>query len=211
LHGTGPTGWQVVVKEWPKFLISSSAIVLTPSLLMLFIIATGKHQSKSRKHQTLSAQLLEILSLGKDPGPAQDTAKGIHIDAERNKLSSSAPTISGPTQKGQDLSHQINESLRWDGILEDPAAEEERLRLYKLNRRKRYGLYVQQQLPTEPCLTLKHFPLLQNKDPYTNSGQTLCREDGSSPYFQGNKDEEVLNAELTTKPAALPNISQEVV
>ncbi|XP_067421895.1 protein LIAT1 [Emydura macquarii macquarii] len=177
---------------------------------------TDKHHSKSRKYQNLSAQLLEILSLGKDPGPAQDAAKGIHIDAERNKLLSSASAISGSIQTDQDLSDQINESLRWDGILEDPAAEEERLRIYKLKRRKRYGLYVQQQLPTEPCLTLKHFPLLQNKDLYTNSGQTICKEDGSSPYFQGNRDEAVLNAELATKvselqPAALPNVSQEVV
>ncbi|KAG6927082.1 chromosome 17 orf 97, partial [Chelydra serpentina] len=177
---------------------------------------TDKHHSKSKKHQTLSAQLLEILTLRKDPAPAQDAVKGIHIDAELNKLLSSASTTSGSAQTEQNISDQINESLRWDGILEDPAAEEERLRIYKLNRRKRYGLYVQQQLPTEPCLTLKHFPLLHNKDPYTNSGQTVCREDCSSPYFQENKDEAVLNAELATKvselqPAALPNISQEVV
>ncbi|XP_065429306.1 protein LIAT1 [Chrysemys picta bellii] len=176
---------------------------------------TDKHHSKSRKHQTLSAQLLEILSVRKDPDLAQNAVKGIHIDAEINKFLLSASNTSGSTQTEQDISDQINESLRWDGILEDPAAEEERLRIYKLNRRKRYGLYVQQQLPTEPCLTLKHFPLLQTKDPYTNSGQTICQEDRSSPYFQENK-EEVLNAELATKvselqPAALPNISQEVV
>ncbi|XP_044849319.1 protein LIAT1 isoform X2 [Mauremys mutica] len=174
-----------------------------------------KHHSKSRKQQTLSAQLLEI-SIRKDPDPAQDAVKGIHTDAEINKLLLSASTTSGSTQTEQDISDQINESLRWDGILEDPAAEEERLRIYKLNRRKRYGLYVQQQLPTEPCLTLKHFPLLQTKDPYTNSGQTINQEDRSSPYFQENKDEEVLNAELATKVselqhAALANISQEVV
>ncbi|XP_065274198.1 protein LIAT1 [Emys orbicularis] len=177
---------------------------------------TDKHHSKSRTHQTLSAQLLEILSVRKDPDPAQNAVKGIHIDAEINTFLLSASNTSGSTQTEQDISDQINESLRWDGILEDPAAEEERLRIYKLNRRKRYGLYVQQQLPTEPCLTLKHFPLLQTKDPYTNSGQTICQEDRSSPYFQENKEEEVLNAELATKvselqPAALPNISQEVV
>ncbi|CAM5104502.1 unnamed protein product [Natator depressus] len=177
---------------------------------------TDKHHSKSKKHQTLSAQLLEILSLRNDRDPAQGAVKGIHIDAEINKLLLSASTTSGSTQTEQDISDQINESLRWDGILEDPAAEEERLRIYKLNRRKRYGLYVQQQLPTEPRLTVKHFPLLQNKDPYTNSGQTACQKDRSSPYFQENKDEEVMNAELATKvselqPAALPNISQEVV
>ncbi|XP_075760785.1 protein LIAT1 [Pelodiscus sinensis] len=177
---------------------------------------TDKHHSTSKKHQTHTAQLLQILSLGKDPDPAQDAIKGIHIDAEINKLLLSASAISSSTQTEQDTAGQINESLRWDGMLEDPAAEEERLRIYKLNRRKRYGLYVQQQLPPEPCLTLKHFPLLPNKDPYTNSGQAACQEDHASPYFQENKDEEALNAELATtvselQPAAFPNISQEVV
>uniref|UniRef100_A0A8C0JDM3 Protein LIAT1 n=1 Tax=Chelonoidis abingdonii TaxID=106734 RepID=A0A8C0JDM3_CHEAB len=175
---------------------------------------SNKHHNKSRKQQ-ISAQLLEI-SVRQDPDPAQDAVKGIHTDAEINKLLLSASTTSGSTQTEQDISDQINESLRWDGILEDPAAEEERLRIYKLNRRKRYGLCVQQQLPTEPCLTLKHLPLLQTKDPYKNSGKTRSQEDRSSPYVQENKDEEVLNAELATKvselqPAALPNISQEVV
>lgn len=30
------------------------------------------------------------------------------------------------------------ESLRWEGILEDPQAEEKRLELYRANRRRRY-------------------------------------------------------------------------
>ncbi|XP_075706520.1 protein LIAT1 [Rhinoderma darwinii] len=34
----------------------------------------------------------------------------------------------------------VNESLRWEGVLEDPIAEEERIRQYKINRRKRYLL-----------------------------------------------------------------------
>ncbi|XP_074870168.1 protein LIAT1 [Carettochelys insculpta] len=175
-----------------------------------------KHHSKSQKHQTLTAHLLQVLSLGKeDPNPIQEAVKGIHIDAEINKLLSSASTVSGSTQTEQNID-QINESLRWDGKLEDPAAEEERLHIYKLNRRKRYGLYVQQQLPTEPCLTLSHFPLLSNKDPCTKSGQAVYQENHQSPYFQENKDEEAMNAELATtvselQAAALPNISQEVV
>lgn len=32
----------------------------------------------------------------------------------------------------------INESLRWEGVLEDPDQERERLKIYKMNRRKRY-------------------------------------------------------------------------
>lgn len=37
-----------------------------------------------------------------------------------------------------ELSVQTMESLRWDGVLEDPQAEEKRLELYRANRRQRY-------------------------------------------------------------------------
>ncbi|XP_068124724.1 protein LIAT1 [Hyperolius riggenbachi] len=37
----------------------------------------------------------------------------------------------------------VNESLRWEGALDDPAAEEERIHEYKINRRKRYLLAAQ--------------------------------------------------------------------
>ncbi|MGH0153056.1 UNVERIFIED_CONTAM: hypothetical protein FKN15_023982 [Acipenser sinensis] len=37
-----------------------------------------------------------------------------------------------------DLTNKRNESLRWEGTLEDPSAEENRIRIYKLNRRRRY-------------------------------------------------------------------------
>lgn len=36
------------------------------------------------------------------------------------------------------LNNKSNESLRWENILEDSEEERERMRLYKLNRRKRY-------------------------------------------------------------------------
>ncbi|EDO47444.1 predicted protein [Nematostella vectensis] len=36
-----------------------------------------------------------------------------------------------------------NESLRWDNTLDDPNAEEERIRVYKMNRRKRYMASLQ--------------------------------------------------------------------
>lgn len=36
------------------------------------------------------------------------------------------------------LSAQARESLRWEGVLEDPQAEEKRLELYRANRRQRY-------------------------------------------------------------------------
>uniref|UniRef100_A0A3Q3K8L6 Protein LIAT1 n=1 Tax=Monopterus albus TaxID=43700 RepID=A0A3Q3K8L6_MONAL len=37
-----------------------------------------------------------------------------------------------------ELSTQVTESLRWEGMLEDPQAEEKRLGQYRVNRRQRY-------------------------------------------------------------------------
>ncbi|XP_051258028.1 protein LIAT1 [Dicentrarchus labrax] len=47
---------------------------------------------------------------------------------------------SGSPEQGYaaELSTQARESLRWEGVLEDPQAEEKRLELYKANRRQRY-------------------------------------------------------------------------
>lgn len=37
-----------------------------------------------------------------------------------------------------ELSEKVNESLRWEGCCSDPEEERERIRKYKINRRKRY-------------------------------------------------------------------------
>ncbi|XP_034406906.1 protein LIAT1 [Cyclopterus lumpus] len=39
------------------------------------------------------------------------------------------------------LCAQARESLRWEGVLEDPQAEEKRLELYRANRRQRYNAH----------------------------------------------------------------------
>lgn len=43
-----------------------------------------------------------------------------------------------PQDAESDLSSKIQNSLRWEGVLEDPVAEQERIEVYKANRRKRY-------------------------------------------------------------------------
>uniref|UniRef100_A0A669PIK5 Uncharacterized protein n=1 Tax=Phasianus colchicus TaxID=9054 RepID=A0A669PIK5_PHACC len=85
---------------------------------------------------------------GRNSDSAQSNAKGTQVGTEVSTVSASASTISDSSQTDLSLSAQFNESLRWDGILEDPAAEEERLQTYRLNRRKRYELYLQQHHPT---------------------------------------------------------------
>ncbi|XP_056267826.1 protein LIAT1 [Pseudoliparis swirei] len=52
------------------------------------------------------------------------------------------------------LGAQARESLRWEGVLEDPQAEEKRLELYRANRRQRYNahrdaLLEEQTVPSE--------------------------------------------------------------
>uniref|UniRef100_A0A3B1J368 Si:ch211-274p24.2 n=1 Tax=Astyanax mexicanus TaxID=7994 RepID=A0A3B1J368_ASTMX len=45
--------------------------------------------------------------------------------------------------KEEDKTELMQESLRWEGVLEDPAAELERLEVYRANRRKRYVAFRQ--------------------------------------------------------------------
>ncbi|GAA6219843.1 protein LIAT1 [Lates japonicus] len=52
-----------------------------------------------------------------------------------NKISGSGAPAQGCVSE---LSTQVRESLRWEGALEDPLAEEKRLEPYKANRRQRY-------------------------------------------------------------------------
>ena len=48
------------------------------------------------------------------------------------------PTIAQTVSKTSITGDDYNESLRWDNTLDDPTAEAERIRIYKINRRKRY-------------------------------------------------------------------------
>ncbi|XP_074016996.1 protein LIAT1 [Numenius arquata] len=145
-------------------------------------VRADKHHHKTRKQQARSPPSLEIPSPGRNPDSAQNKAEEEQTDAEIKEVVVSTSIILDPNQTDQGLSAQLNESLRWDGILEDPVAEEERLRIYKMNRRKRYELYIQQHLPAKPCPTVRHSPLLHHRAPCTSSDHTVCKEDCCS-YF----------------------------
>ncbi|XP_078122570.1 uncharacterized protein LOC144528040 [Sander vitreus] len=47
-------------------------------------------------------------------------------------------TATNKTSGSGELGAQARESLRWEGVLDDPQAEEKRLELYRANRRQRY-------------------------------------------------------------------------
>uniref|UniRef100_A0A8C3JR26 Uncharacterized protein n=1 Tax=Calidris pygmaea TaxID=425635 RepID=A0A8C3JR26_9CHAR len=151
-------------------------------LLTAFIILTDKHHHKTRKQQARSPPSFEIPSPGRNPDSAQNKAEEKQTDAEIKKVVVSTSIILDSNQTDQGLSAQLHESLRWDGILEDPVAEEERLRIYKMNRRKRYELYIQQHLPAEPCPNVRHSPLLHHRARCASSDHTACKEDCCS-YF----------------------------
>lgn len=97
----------------------------------------------------------------------------------------------------ESLSNQINESLRWDGILTDPEAEKERIRIYKLNRRKRYRLVALKGFHSDPCTeeSLENLPYLSDKDCGPSSKQPSSKGDHAHSYFEAAK---LLHPELAT-------------
>ncbi|XP_031513086.1 protein LIAT1 isoform X2 [Papio anubis] len=123
-----------------------------------------KHQSQSVKSQLLSSSSHDILSPGKDRGLKPEHRQN---KVENKHLPSDSSTVSLPdfAEIAEKLANQINESLRWDGILADPEAEKERIRIYKLNRRKRYRCLALKGFHTDPD-ALKGF----HTDPDTFKG-----------------------------------------
>lgn len=57
-----------------------------------------------------------------------------------------------------ELSTQARDSLRWEGALEDPQAEEERMELYRANRRQRYISHREALLKESQCALRQTFP-----------------------------------------------------
>ncbi|KAM8813448.1 protein LIAT1 [Rhynchonycteris naso] len=109
-----------------------------------------KHQNQSRKNQQLSSPFQDALSPSRDHGLRQEHRQ----DKEQNMPSppfSSSISLPHFAEIEGNLSNQINESLRWDGILSDPEAEKERIRIYKLNRRKRYQIWALKGLHSNTC------------------------------------------------------------
>ncbi|XP_008826981.1 protein LIAT1 [Nannospalax galili] len=123
-----------------------------------------KHHSRSRKSQQLSSSFHDILNHHKDRGRRAEP----RYDKEENRN-----TLPYSTSKShpyfaeieENLSKQINESLRWDGVLTDPEAEKERIRIYKLNRRKRYRLLALKGFhPDSAEKSPENLPYLSDKD-----------------------------------------------
>ncbi|XP_071621289.1 protein LIAT1 [Heliangelus exortis] len=142
-------------------------------------VQADKHHHQTRKQRAHSPLSAKIPSPGRNPDSAQNKAGKNENDAEINTVAVSTSTILDCSQTDQALSAQLHESLRWDGILDDPAAEKERLQIYKMNRRKRYEFYIQQHLGAEPCPAARHSSVLNHRASSTSSHHTGCKENCS--------------------------------
>ncbi|KAM9208896.1 protein LIAT1 [Dugong dugon] len=156
-----------------------------------------KQQSRSLKNQSLSASSHDILSPSKDHGLKQEHKQG----KEDKRILSDPPTGSLPdtAEVEENLSHQISESLRWDGILADPEAENERLRVYKLNRRKRYRVLALQGFHSDQHAeeTLENLPHLSDRDSSSSSRPPPpLKADSPHHYFEANVTPKTLHLDL---------------
>ncbi|XP_060039859.1 protein LIAT1 [Erinaceus europaeus] len=164
--------------------------------------ADDKHQSHSLKVQQLSSPFHDILPPSKDQGPRLEH----RADKDENRF---GPSFSPPghaphmSEIEEYLSNQVNESLRWDGILADPEAEKERIRIYKLNRRKRYRGLALKSFHSDPNSeeAPENLPYLSDKDSRANSTQPSFRADPPHHFFEGNLTAKLLHSDLA---AALP-------
>ncbi|KAM5215542.1 protein LIAT1 isoform 2-T2 [Hipposideros larvatus] len=161
-----------------------------------------KHQNRGLKNQQLSTSFHGILSPSKDHSPRQECRQ----DKEENTLTPSfSSSVSLPhfAEIEENLSNKVNESLRWDGILNDPEAEKERIRIYKLNRRKRYRILALNGFHSDPCAedTPENLACVSDKDCGTISRQPSVKADLPNHCFEGNLTPKLLHYDLAT---ALP-------
>uniref|UniRef100_A0A2K6FXS4 Protein LIAT1 n=1 Tax=Propithecus coquereli TaxID=379532 RepID=A0A2K6FXS4_PROCO len=160
-----------------------------------------KHQSRSLKSQQLSSSSHDILNPSKDHGPRPERRQ----DKQENKhIPPYSSTVSLPhfAEIAENLSNQINESLRWDGVLADPEAEKERIRIYKVNRRKRYRILALKGFNSEPCAeeTPENLSCLPDKGSSSHSRQPALKGNRPDHYFEDNLTPKLLHSDFVTTP-----------
>nr|XP_033778580.1 protein LIAT1 [Geotrypetes seraphini] len=100
----------------------------------------------------------------------------------------------------QGLVEQINETLRWHGILDDPEEEEERIRIYKINRRRRYFSVAQEHMFSESPIAQavdEDLHLVQKQGTMMSTNYPgYPGKEPSSVYFLGHGAQTVPKEEL---------------
>ncbi|XP_056675572.1 protein LIAT1 [Monodelphis domestica] len=157
----------------------------------------GRRKVKKKKKKKKSPASGLSKGSGKGDGSSKDSItklecmKEIKREKEETKhlaYSSSGNAAVSSAEVDESLSTKINESLRWEGVLEDPVAEEERIRIYKLNRRKRYRLSALEGFCPTPNVsegTNEKFLALPDSESQPN-GKQGGKADCLSYFFEGN-------------------------
>lgn len=104
---------------------------------------TEKPQAVSLPPETSPVSLLPPQSPGQLPkirAASKKDGERLAGSGRRSKRhpKDSPALLTNKTSGSGELDAQARESLRWEGVLEDPQAEEKRLELYRANRRQRY-------------------------------------------------------------------------
>lgn len=125
--------------------------------ICLCCLPAEKPQAVSLPPETLPVSLLPPQSPGQPRGLLPKLRATSKKDGERlagsgrrsRRHLKNSPALLAATNKTSgngapaqgcvaELNAQARESLRWEGVLEDPQAEEKRMELYRANRRQRY-------------------------------------------------------------------------
>lgn len=105
-------------------------------LALLFWYAVEKPQMQQSTSLEKSSELIRAKGQAKERS-ARKCRKG------KTTPTAVEETPSPDKEDKTRASSQTQESLRWEGVLDDPVAEAERLEVYKANRRKRYMAFKQ--------------------------------------------------------------------
>lgn len=91
---------------------------------------------QSQKSKTTPETMRKLKNSPGDHTCSQKTRKKANKGSQRHK--NVMVSTARPNQPKKTSMSQSQESLRWVGELADPVEEEERIEIYKANRRKRY-------------------------------------------------------------------------
>ncbi|XP_007898921.1 protein LIAT1 isoform X2 [Callorhinchus milii] len=152
-----------------------------------------KHHGKINKHHSHSALLPNETRQGNTKQCLKATDTSSKVGGDEAQVISSSSSV-------DQLASSLNESLRWDGILEDPVAEQERIRIYKQNRQMRY-LAVQKSLQKDIQLQEGDLPNIQphKANPYIISSKKyrlLATKEQPKSFFWGSNQPEVQKSQL---------------
>ncbi|XP_017276795.1 protein LIAT1 [Kryptolebias marmoratus] len=95
-------------------------------------VSPGPSQERLPKLAALSKRNRQLSA-----GRGRKTKK-CHKDSQPLLTATQKTNKNGPSAQGAELIDRARESLRWEGVLQDPQEEAKRLELYRANRRQRY-------------------------------------------------------------------------